>query len=68
MAKEQQLEFICDNCYAEFKINYNQDEDDFTIQDIKHCPFCGDELIKELDMESEEILDDPDTEQDWDDD
>lgn len=67
MSKEQILEFICNECYSEFKLNYEQDEDDYAIQDVKFCPFCGNELVRELDMEDGQLDDDLDLDE-WEDD
>lgn len=58
---------MCNECYGEFKLNYEQDEDDYGIQDVKFCPFCGNELVRELDMEDGQLDDDLDLDE-WEDD
>lgn len=59
---------MCNECYGEFKLNYEQDEDDYEIHDVKFCPFCGNELVRELEMDEDQIgeLDDLELD-DWED-
>lgn len=41
----------CDTCDSKFSINY----DDMECEDAPHyCPFCGEYLIEEFDIEPED--------------
>ena len=42
---ENQYAVVCNSCDADFVINF-LDEDN----EIRYCPFCGIELIEELDF------------------
>jgi rRNA maturation endonuclease Nob1 len=67
MSKEQVIDFMCNDCYGEFKLKYNQDDDDYTLQDVKFCPFCGNDLIRELELDEGSIGDIDEDLTDWDD-
>lgn len=42
----EEFNVVCGACDVEFNIAYNEDEGE-----LQYCPFCGDELIEELDFE-----------------
>jgi predicted RNA-binding Zn-ribbon protein involved in translation (DUF1610 family) len=42
---------VCESCDAEFKIKHTMDN---RLYNIVHCPFCGEELNKELELELED--------------
>jgi len=43
-----QKHFICDECDADFKIHFEQEEDDF-IKVVGFCPFCSNPIEEEED-------------------
>lgn len=40
----------CFSCGAKFKTTFDEDE-----MDVRYCPHCGEELIEELDLTSDNI-------------
>ena len=51
----------CDSCEAVFKINHTMDDEYYKVN---HCPFCGEELMteEELDEWREEMWDEDEEE------
>jgi len=45
-------QFECSSCQAEGKITVKGD--DFSFEDIVHCPLCGSDIYEEEDFDEEE--------------
>ena len=46
-------EFICDSCHAEFEIELLQYEEDSEYQQVRYCPYCGEQLFLDWDEDDE---------------